>query len=777
MAVIRYMLLSLALAGAPVALPESSGGTRALWVTRWEWRTPDDLRRIVTNAAESRFNTLLLQMRGNGTVFFRSSVEPWAEEFGFQDPGWDPLELATELCHARGLECHAWINVFPGWRGSEPPADRRQLYHTHPDWFICDAGGRRQELNSHYLWLSPTHPRVQQHLIALCTELVERYDIDGLHLDYIRFPGPQYSHDPYSLRLFHQIAGGSPASKPEEWAHWRRESINSFLGDLRRECRALDPGLVLSASVVADHARGRHFYLQDSHGWLARDVVDAIYPMIYTEDNRLFRAQLIEHRYNEHGRHIYPGIMVRSPVQLRDQLGDAMALGASGASLFSYGMLYPGHRPVEALISTLAELWPEKAKPAPMPWKKVASDNQGPVITRVHTIPTSLKPDSRFKIAAQIMDPSGVHDDDSGPEGEGIYLVYNHNWPPIDRVTLKMSPIEGARDWYITDSSIPPHDVGVGFRCRIFAWDDHRIAGGEPQRNMGFSDVWSLAILIPTRSYVYAGTIGPALERPAALVVDSEGKIWTGDREKQSLVVLKADGSQAPFSPLTHGLDRNGRIEPIGRIDAMTQADAEVMCAAVSSPRPAVYRFNLHTGESLPALAIDYRAVDMESDGTQHLYLLEANGNWHVMHSDGLELEGSPVRGRGGRKRAHDLAVLNGGEIVLVGGSDPDRIFCWCGRTAGLQARYRRNRDLSTKTLGISKITLNHSEPIYLSHSYGGLITVMDRDGSHMAHLYRGRASRLAVSATGDTLYAVSTSGTRPTRISTWLNHNPPVFD
>ncbi len=80
---------------------------RALWVMRWDYRTPADVRQIVRKAAQYHFNAILFQVRGNGTVCYRSDIEPWAEEFGGQDPGWDPLQTAIAEAHEAGLTLHA----------------------------------------------------------------------------------------------------------------------------------------------------------------------------------------------------------------------------------------------------------------------------------------------------------------------------------------------------------------------------------------------------------------------------------------------------------------------------------------------------------------------------------------------------------------------------------------------------------------------------------------------------------------------------------------------
>src|SRR5210317_285923 len=93
--------------------------TRALWVTRWDYNSIGDIKRIMDFAFEHRFNTVLFQVRGNGTVTYPSKIE--LQSHNFRDHAWDPLQEAIKHAHAMNMQLHAWINVFPGWSGENEP--------------------------------------------------------------------------------------------------------------------------------------------------------------------------------------------------------------------------------------------------------------------------------------------------------------------------------------------------------------------------------------------------------------------------------------------------------------------------------------------------------------------------------------------------------------------------------------------------------------------------------------------------------------------------------
>lgn len=145
-----------ALSLRPTPLDNAAPFRRFLWVTRWDYASPEDIARICYNAASARFTDLLFQVRGEGTVFFNSPYEPWAWELSGKDPevgvgidpGWDPLAVAVREGRRRGLRVHAYLNVMPCWAQKvPPPKGRGQIYADHPDWLMVDSRGRRIKPN------------------------------------------------------------------------------------------------------------------------------------------------------------------------------------------------------------------------------------------------------------------------------------------------------------------------------------------------------------------------------------------------------------------------------------------------------------------------------------------------------------------------------------------------------------------------------------------------------------------------------------------------------
>lgn len=750
-----------------------SNETRALWVTRWDYTSPADVQRIVENAAALHFNELLFQVRGNGTVFYDSAIEPWAEEFNGRNPGWDPLKLAIKLAHRKGMQLHAWINVYPAWRGTSPPQDSLQLYFTHPGWFMWDQFGNPQKLNSHYLYLSPTNPDVKKYLLKVSAEIYENYDIDGLHLDYIRFPAVSYSYDPVSVELFKSKYGDTPQNKPLEWSAWRQGSITGFVADLYKSMKIFKPELVLSASVVSEYNRGRRVFLQNSHEWLARGIIDIIYPMIYTDDDTLFENLLLDHRLNDHGRHVYPGIEVKNR-NLTRQIKIMRDLGCLGTAIFSYDELFPYHNPENKNVRDLAEIWSQAVPPSPLPWKNVEQDEQGPLITQVHTFPATVKSGNKFKIAAKIIDPSGVYDDKTGSDGQGVYLIYDHKWPPAEGKEVKMSRVKDAQDWFISDGFIPSQKTGLDFRCRIFAWDDYHESAGHPKRNMGFSDIWSLAVLSPNVSYVSTGYFGPELWNPKLLQVDSQGKVWIGMRYNDRIIVLKPDGTKADFSPINSGLSGDYKKIKIDSVNGMAIGTQDVMCVSATRDSSFIFRYDLRTGKSLPGIDTDFEVGEIDCDSHGNIFALEKGSTkWHVFSPTGLEFDGSPF---GGGNSGNDIAVLDNAGLVFIGDQSTNQVQCWKGAVEGIHARYWRAKDLPAVDIGWGKVAVDSTDYVYVAHSKRGIITIFNRAGEPIEHLIGGTPplnapKDIGVTTSGDTLYVMELVGLGPTKLSTWVRN------
>jgi uncharacterized lipoprotein YddW (UPF0748 family) len=279
---------------------------RGVWMSRFEYtgtvlqKDPEAakayIRSVFEKARKAKFNMVFFQVRGNATSFYNSSFEPWAAELTGvlgKDPGWDPLQFAIGEAHRLGLELHAWINTFPIWRGETLPVETTPLQPllAHPEWVVCDEDGKPMTMDAPkegYIWASPGIPAVRQHILDVVMDIVSKYDVDGVHFDYIRYPEESpskgYSHDSISVARFNS-AWGNPFKLA--WEHWQREQINEFVFDAYNAIIAAKPWVKVSAAVVGKYmGSGWNSYsvvYQDPRAWMELGKIDFIVPMVYWE--------------------------------------------------------------------------------------------------------------------------------------------------------------------------------------------------------------------------------------------------------------------------------------------------------------------------------------------------------------------------------------------------------------------------------------------------------------------------------------------------------------
>ncbi|MCH8966770.1 MAG: family 10 glycosylhydrolase [Planctomycetes bacterium] len=333
-------------------LPRRADTIRAIWVTRWDYKTPGDIAAVMANCASAGFNTILFQVRGDGTAMYRSKLEPWSQELGGRDPGFDPLAVACREAHARGLALHAWVNVIPGWRGKKPPTNPKQLYHAHANWFWRDAAGRRQPLGW-YNSLNPCYPEVRRYLVAVMREIVGGYPVDGLHMDYIRFPNewnksyasgarvPDYPRDARTLAMFRSATGSTPHGNPRAWNDWRTHQVTQLVRDIRSMVRRVKPRVKLSAAVGASPARAKRAHFQDTRRWIAEHLLDAVFPMNYDKNMAGFEKNLDQWARMPTRIPVVMGVMFdkRSPRSVIEQTRRTRRTGSHFAA-FAYNSLF-----------------------------------------------------------------------------------------------------------------------------------------------------------------------------------------------------------------------------------------------------------------------------------------------------------------------------------------------------------------------------------------------------------------------------------------------------
>jgi uncharacterized lipoprotein YddW (UPF0748 family) len=336
------------------ALGASADEARCAWFTRFEYSTRQDIENEIANIESCNMNTILFQIRGQGDAFYISQYEPWSDRIGGSYPGYDPLAVAIYEAHSRGLELHAYVNAMPAWSGSSPPTDPDHIYNAHPEWIMVDEYGVPMDPNeAGYASISPGIPQAAQHVNDVIMDIATNYDVDGIHLDYIRYPNSSHSYDDSSLvRFARDYPGCTPSTCPGEWSAFRRTLVTEMVAACYDNVTSLKPWVKISAAVWGDFYSGYTYYFQDSHGWLETGILDFFGSMGYTGNAELFAQRLHDHVTNSYGRHVYGGIGIYldfGASTMVAEIESCRAIGAQGQVMFASGDLYGDYK--SALLS------------------------------------------------------------------------------------------------------------------------------------------------------------------------------------------------------------------------------------------------------------------------------------------------------------------------------------------------------------------------------------------------------------------------------------------
>ena len=189
-------------------------------------------------------------------------------------------------------------------------------------------------------------PEAVDHLEAVVQELVRSYRLDGLHFDFIRYPGPAWDHSRAALVDFRRVHGteallGGPALDPAAWDDYRRRTVTALASRLADAARVARPGLVMSAAVAPDEAQAVHHKFQNWPYWLSSGILSALCPMVYTPDNRIFVSQVERALARAGTQPVWAGIgAYRLDLQgIVEKVELARRAGAGGVVLFSHESL------------------------------------------------------------------------------------------------------------------------------------------------------------------------------------------------------------------------------------------------------------------------------------------------------------------------------------------------------------------------------------------------------------------------------------------------------
>ncbi|MFN7933535.1 MAG: family 10 glycosylhydrolase [Bryobacteraceae bacterium] len=336
---------------------------RAFWADAFHagYKTPAEIDQLVDNLTTARANALFVQTRRRADVYYRSAIEPPAQDAAVT-PGFDPLAYLIERAHAVGIEVHAWAVVYPVWPSTiAPPRDPNHLYYQHgPNappqerwWTVSSTGAVGASID-------PGHPDAMRYLARVILEPLEKYEVDGVHLDYIRYPeDASYGYNWKALERFLRQENRAvvPARNDAQFSEFRRRQVTSLMRQIYLRAHAIKPSVKVSAALITwgngpltDAAfRGTDAYVtvfQDWMSWLQEGILDLAIPMNYFRErtNASFYDRWIEFEKDRQYKRavlIGPAVYLNPIADSMEQLKRALLPSAAGnralgVSFYSY---------------------------------------------------------------------------------------------------------------------------------------------------------------------------------------------------------------------------------------------------------------------------------------------------------------------------------------------------------------------------------------------------------------------------------------------------------
>ncbi len=279
-----------------LGIPVKKVEIRAIWLDRGtivSMKNAYELAALIKDLAKSGFNVIFFETLNAGYPIYPSNLLP-------QNPlvvGWDPLKVAIEAAHSYGVELHAWVWTFAVGNTRHNLLIGKPVQYPGPlistkgrAWALASEGGAIKIDMQPEVWISPANRKACDFLTDVFSEIVKKYDIDGLQLDYIRFPfqkqHSQVGFDFVTKNAFKEATGMLPASQGpinKVWTEWKIKMVSNFVHDLSLKLKKIKPELKLSVAVFGiDRSLRLKIIQQDWESWLVNKWVDVAYPFYYS---------------------------------------------------------------------------------------------------------------------------------------------------------------------------------------------------------------------------------------------------------------------------------------------------------------------------------------------------------------------------------------------------------------------------------------------------------------------------------------------------------------
>lgn len=290
----------------------ADGQFKALWIVRDSISNQTKAEEAVNYASAHGYTDIFVQVRGRGDAYYKSSFVPGPVEYPTIPEYYDPLENVINLAHKKGLRVHAWFNMLLTWSSVKNPKSPEHPLNAHKDWFMVSLDGllmsktpldtlKNNNIEGRYI--SPAYTEVRDYFVKVITEVILKYDVDGIHLDYIRYPNQDYDFNDVIRDDYKKNEGVDPVEivksnsvddksikQFENFQNYRASLVTGLVRQVSERVKKSGKKIILSAAVKPDIDEAFTVYGQDWGRWINEGLIDFAALMSYYQDSGKVRG-------------------------------------------------------------------------------------------------------------------------------------------------------------------------------------------------------------------------------------------------------------------------------------------------------------------------------------------------------------------------------------------------------------------------------------------------------------------------------------------------------
>ena len=323
-----------------------SANIRAVWVPLWELTSSEDVDRIIEEFKENNITQILAQVRYRGDAGYfpnkYNNFYPNTEKryFAIKDSIFDPLAYLVKKAHSSDMEVLSWFTTFVITGHKLDNLDSTHVYFTHPEWVTTDFS--QQSMNPETFegaFLDPGIPEVRNYTLSVLLDIVANYDVDGVHLDYIRYTETQFGYNKLAIETYKKEVKYQDA---KSWQAWKQDQISKFVKTVYTNVKTISPEIKVTAAVITEIDEAIDRYSQNWLEWIENDYIDAVYLMAYTTSTKKLKKQLTYISNFEMNNKIVVGLRTWNnknnypAKEINEKIKLTLKMKFAGYALFSY---------------------------------------------------------------------------------------------------------------------------------------------------------------------------------------------------------------------------------------------------------------------------------------------------------------------------------------------------------------------------------------------------------------------------------------------------------